>query len=449
MKKNAMKKIRYGFILIVGLFFYSMLLSASVRNIYLSSDEGKSRLGIFAKPIKFLAETTTSIYKFIQPDEFLISNADLGDGFSYLNKNDSVPYPNLLVSYKAARFDSRFELLNINTGKSIKEWVPDSKGLYLKAYQEDNPRRPPSKDSDLYFMHPLMTKDSSLIFNSQLTSLLAKINAENELMWLKNDRIYHHTIESDSEGNIYVCTQPFISGKFDFLPGSFESYKNTFQDDHITLLDSNSGNEIYSKSVVEILLENGFEDLLLSKGQIISDQIHLNDIQPALEDGDFWQKGDLLVSCRNISTVFLFRPSTNEILWLKHGPWYNQHDADFYDNSKIVVFGNDVIREESKIDPRITNVNLSFSEKRPFNEVYLYDFEKDSISTPYHKLMQSEEIQTVTSGRCDILESGELFIEESNQGRIIIGDTNKKNIEYVKRINENYISHLFWSRIIK
>ena len=309
-----MKKIRYIFILIVGLFFYSMLLSASIRNIYLSSDEGEGRLGFFAKPLKFLAETSTFIYKIIQPDEFLIANSEIGDGFTYSKKNDANSYPKLLVSYKTAKFESRFDLLDINTGKIIKQWFPNNKELFQKAYNELNPRKPPSKGSDLYFMHPLMTKDSSLLFTSQLTSLFAKIDANNELIWLNNDRIYHHTIEVDGEGNIYVCTQPFISGKYDFLPGNFETYKNTLQDDHITMLNSETGQEIFSKSVVEILLENDYEHLLLSKGQIISDQIHLNDIQPALDNTNYWQKGDLLVSCRNISTVFLYRPTTNKII---------------------------------------------------------------------------------------------------------------------------------------
>ena len=39
-----MKKARYLFIILAGLFFYSLFLSTSIRNIYLSSDEGKQAL---------------------------------------------------------------------------------------------------------------------------------------------------------------------------------------------------------------------------------------------------------------------------------------------------------------------------------------------------------------------------------------------------------------------
>ena len=442
-----MKKIRYTFIIVVGLFFYSILLASSIRNIYFSDDGGKGRLGFLAKPFKFLAETPSLIKKVLEPEEFFVTNTVSGNGFTYINKKQTGKYPKLLVSYKEARFAQTFDLLDINDGRLIKRWLPDNKHLYQKAYNEENPRKP-SKGSDLHFMHPLMTKDSSLLITSQLTSLLAKIDKNSNLLWLKNDRIYHHTLEVDEEENIYVCTQPFVSDKYDFLPGNFETYKSTLQDDHITILNKETGKEVFSKSVIGILLENGYESLLLSKGQIISDQIHLNDIQPALSNTEYWEKGDLLVSCRNLSTVFLYRPATNKILWLQHGPWYNQHDVDFYGSDKIVIFGNDVIREESKSDPRITNKNLSFNAKRPNNEIYVYDFSNDSVATPYRKLMQTERIQTITSGRCDILENGDLFIEETNQGRIIIGDSTTKKIEYVKRLDQDHISSLFWSRIV-
>jgi hypothetical protein len=63
-------------------------------------------------------------------------------------------------------------------------------------------------------------------------------------------------------------------------------------------------------------------------------------------------------------------------------------------------------------------------------------------------LLKKEKVTTITSGRCDILENGDIFIEETNQGRIIVGDSLNKKIEYVKRLDDKHISSLFWSRII-
>jgi len=428
---------------------YSLLLMVSIRHIYISADGGERKLGPIAAPLKFMSELPATVLRIIRPKDWFVPNSVAPDGFNYIEKPVENTYPNLLVSYKATgKFENKFDLLNINTGTLIKRWFPDNEMLYQAAFNPENPRKPPSSDSDLYLEHPLMTKDSSLIFIAPLTSLIARIDQNSELTWMKKDTRYHHSLELDADGNIYSCTQPFQAGEYDIFPGKYEYYKNTLLDDHITILKSDTGEEIFNKSVIEILLENGYEDLLLAKGQVISDPIHLNDVQPALDSTDYWNKGDLLASCRNISTVFLYRPSTNKILWLRHGPWYNQHDADFYGKSKIVVFGNDIIRDESKGANRLTGGYESFTNARKHNDVYVYDFSNDSISKPYHQLMEAEHVRTGGEGRCDILPNGDLFVEETEQGRIIIGDSTTKKIEFVKRLDTEHVAYLYWCRII-
>ena len=441
-----MKKLRIIFIVVAGLFFYSILLSSFVRNIYLNNNS-LERWGILAKPVMFMAELPSMAKQSLNPGEFMLKNSTQKDGVQKYATNNIDAYPDLLVSFKDERFGQKFELLDLNTGKTIKRWEPDNSLLFDRAYNEANPLRLP-KGSDLHFMHPFMDKDSSLIFNSQISSLLAKIDKDDNIVWLKNDRRYHHTIEKDSEGALYVCSRPFLSGQYDMLPMDYEAYSEVLIDDEISKVDPETGELLFSKSVIELLLENGYERLLLGKGQFNSDPIHLNDIQPATTDSEYWKKGDLLISCRNLSTVFLYRPSTNKVLWLQRGPWYNQHDVDFVGNDKIAIFGNDVIREESVIDGKITEQDLFFSNKRAHNDVYIYNFEKDTVTTPYNRLMKKEGIMTYTSGRSEVLPNGDLFVEDTNNGRIIFGDSINKKIEYVKRVDDEHISSLFWSRLI-
>ncbi len=442
-----MRKLRLLFIGIVGLLIFSVLLASSIRNIYGSKDGGKARLGFMAKPLKFMAEIPSYIKQVVAAPEFYVLNSNAVDGLDHKTDLSDSKYPKLLVTYKEEPFNQKFDLIDLNDGSLIKQWAPDNEELYEKAYNNLNPRRP-ARGSDLYLMHPLLLKDSSLLFTSQLTSLMARIDSKSDVVWLKNDKTYHHTMELDADGNAFVCSRPFISDTFDYLPQNPEDYQKTLLDDHITKIDPNTGKELFDKSVLTILIENGYKDLIVSKGQTNSDPIHLNDIQPALSTTEYWEKGDLLVSCRNLSAIFLYRPRTNKILWLKSGPWYNQHDADFIDEDKILVFGNDVLREESIIDPRLTSENLYFPKERKTNNAYIYHLKNDSISTPYTGLFTSENIHTYTSGRCDILNNGDIFIEETNQGRVIIGDSINMKMEYVKRLNEEYISSMFWSRII-
>jgi hypothetical protein len=129
----------------------------------------------------------------------------------------------------------------------------------------------------------------------------------------------------------------------------------------------------------------------------------------------------------------LYRPSTNKVLWLKTGPWMNQHDMNFVDDHTISVFGNDVIN------------NRLFNGQ---NSVYFYDFKADQVSEPYQKIMQQMEVKTLAEGRGTPLGGGDLFIDESNNGRILRVSTDEVKWEYVRRIDEETIAMSSWSRYL-
>ncbi len=177
-----MRKLRIAFIIIVGLLLYSLVLMVCVRNIYISGDGGEKKLGVFAAPLKYMAELPANILRIFKPKEYFVPNTDSKDGFNYFVKPTKNTYPKLLVSYNGSGdYENKFDLLDINTGKLIKRWFPDNKKLYEAAYNPENPSRPPSGSSDLYLEHPLMMPDSSLIFIAPMTSLIARIDKESNL----------------------------------------------------------------------------------------------------------------------------------------------------------------------------------------------------------------------------------------------------------------------------
>ena len=177
-------------------------------------------------------------------------------------------------------------------------------------------------------------------------------------------------MEADAEGNIWA---PSVIDPSGFLPHILRDYK----DDAITEISPN-GKILYIRSVAQILVDNGYRALLLGVGPYEKDLLHLNEIQPALTSGKYWIKGDLLVSLRNRSTIFLYRHATNKILWLRTGPWLNQHDADFIDSSRISIFGNNMVR--------------IFGEHRlldGYNEEYIFNFNTGTTETPYTEFLKS------------------------------------------------------------
>ncbi len=200
---------------------------------------------------------------------------------------------------------------------------------------------------------------------------------------------------------------------------------------------------LFEKSIAEILVENGYRGLLaIGDRKLLAigdndDPIHLNDIQPALTDSKFWRKGDLLMSLRQRSTVMLYRPSSNKILWLKTGPWMNQHDMNFVDDHTISVFGNDVI--DTKDQRVLFNGH---------NSVYFYDFKTNKVSEPYREIMKEMKVESLTEGRGTPLPDGDLFIDESNNGRILRVSADEVKWEYVRRIDKETISMSSWSRYL-
>jgi hypothetical protein len=330
----------------------------------------------------------------------------------------------LLSAYDKKEDQSTVKLMRLSDQKIIYQWKPN-----FDEIKKQTINKSPFwnvNNYDVRLVHPLLTPDGSIIFNA-LYSLI-KIDKDSKLIWVING-MFHHSNEYDANGNIWTPSE-IQNSKYLPQPLIF------CVDNAITKVSPN-GKVLLKKSVVQILIENGYRGLLLGVGNNEKDLLHLNDIQPALTSSRFWMKDDLLISSRHKSTVFLYRPSTNKIIWLKTGPWLNQHDVDFIDSTRIGIFGNNVIRYY-KGDKLLTG----------HNEEYIYNFKTNSIETPYTEFLKNANVSTITEGRSDILPNGDLFIEETNNNRLLRG--NKKNIiwQYVDRIDQHSVGVLTWSRFI-
>ena len=199
---------------------------------------------------------------------------------------------------------------------------------------------------------------------------------------------------------------------------------------------------MFKKSVASLLYENGFESILtISFGK---DPIHLNDVQPALEDSDYWEKGDLLLSIRNRNMVVLYRPKTNKVIWYKIGPWQNQHDVDFVSEKEITVYGNDIIIYNN--DHTTKN---NFDSNRGWNTVYYYSFESNSITKNFDKVFKENKINTPYQGLSKTIENKYLFVEETQNGRLLKLSKNSVLWEFVNRKNKDYNYVVNWSRYIE
>ncbi len=135
------------------------------------------------------------------------------------------------------------------------------------------------------------------------------------------------------------------------------------------------------------------------------------------------EKGDVFVSIRHQSVIFLFRPSTNEIVWLRQGPFSNQHDIEILNEKQISFFNNNTFYT--------INGNLV----KNSNEILIYDFEKDIFIKKFDKELRALNVSTVTQGRAKITKEGMLFIEETDKGRLLgFSNSGKISWEYIIKL---------------
>ncbi|HEX3024490.1 MAG TPA: arylsulfotransferase family protein [Chitinophagaceae bacterium] len=414
--------VRYFLLLMICFVGLSVLLLGALRHQYL----GGKKMGKWGYYLKNIAEYPALVYHSLNLilgyDLPLINKKYVPNGFTYFYKQFTDTGFILESVYDKNIQQYIIKLIAVENGQTIYTWTPLLATLHL------------SKKSQV--VHPHLSKDGTVVFSTgwdggETFEYIVKIDSLSKLVWSKRI-LPHHSIETDAEGNIWV---PTVIKEQNIVYTQLPIGKN-IQNEAITQI-SIDGKILFQKSVLQILLENGYSALLLGIGIVDEDLAHLNEVRPALYSSPYWQKGDLLISLRHKSTVFLYRPSTNKITWLQTGPWMNQHCPDFLDSNKISVFGNDIIRGEGG------DYLLHGS-----NDIYIHDFATHTTITPYSNMMRELGVRTPTQGRLKIFPNGDVFIDESDSGRTIRANKNGPIWIFENRYDKNHIALTIWNRYL-
>ena len=396
------------------------------RHIY---SNGQRIKGVPKEIILFLSSFTSNItsnFASLKP-MVLRASAPRNNGFIFSSKGISKDY--LLIAYwNDSLGQSAIKLCRIRDGKILFRWTPDIKKMNGLL-------------SSTRLLHPFLMADGSLIITGSKPKITSsngifKVDKNSEIVW-SNYISSHHSIEPDTDGNFWVCSH-------NSSPKNSEKYQ--IIDDAIKKIDPVEGKVLFEKSVFEILMENGygrahfFINPQVSEHLTYLDYSHLNEVQPVLEDSRFWKKGDLFLSLRHQNLVFLYRPSTNKIIWSQSGPWLRQHNVSIIDSTRIGIFGNNVL------DAAFPNENDRFIDGN--NREYVYNFATNETTTPYDEFFKSSKIRTFTEGRARILSNGEIFVEETNKGRLLYGNQKEEIWSYIEKIGKDKVSMFNWCRYI-
>ncbi len=278
------------------------------------------------------------------------------------------------------------------------------------------------------YRHPLIFDDGSLISDSDY-SVEFKIDFCSNLLWINDEEIFHHSKMLDHEGNIWVGGQ--MNPKSQYVKKF--SIKDYWDDSIIKI--NTDGKILFNKSVTEILIENDIasNNFALTTSFSRDNPIHLNDIESAFTDTEYWEQGDIFISIRNQSAIIHYRPGINKVINYITGPFAQQHDVDIISDKEISIFNNN-----------------NFFVNNKYSEVIIYNFETKTFRKLFNDQLQKENFKTITQGISHIFKDGSLLVEEQNHGRIILfNNKGEKEWEFVNKDKNGDIGFISWSRIIE
>lgn len=336
----------------------------------------------------------------------------------------------LFAGLDAAARRTLVRLIRIADGAEMGRWAPNWESVYAKS----SPKRWGSKfaSTELLPLHPLLLDDGSVIFNTG-NAVVRSAACQAEPMWVL-DHIGHHSVERGLDDSVWI---PSVA---DTGYSDNARLRDALRMDSLARI-SFDGRLLENRSVADILEANGLRALLLGLSSLTlqsDDPFHLNQISVAQSDGRQWERGDLLLSSRHLSTVFLYRPSTGRILWYRTGPWMNQHAARFMDDHRISVFDNYSIRTGSNGGDFVMSADT--------NRVLVYDFDTDGVTEPFASLLKAAQPRTTSEGLARILPDGGLFLEETNQRRLLRFTPERLLWSFVNDYDPTRIGALSWSR---
>ncbi|MDX8338264.1 arylsulfotransferase family protein [Draconibacterium sp. IB214405] len=295
--------------------------------------------------------------------------------------------------------------------------------------------------------NPLLFPNKELVYNFEGKGM-QRIDSLGNVLWKQNKIHANHSLNLDSNGDIWVCTfEPvyYATGLY-YLRGQSVFFKDNF----ITKIESDTGEILFHKSVAEILKENDLAAYLL-KSEVVKDPLHINDIEPAFKTTPYYNEGDLFISLRSPSIIFHYRPSTNEVLNVIEGPFVSQHDVDFIGDDKLVFFNNNYYAVGSTGGKAVPADSSKLVIAGDFySNLVEYDFKGDKLSFVGDSIFRANKIFTYTEGLVDFLDSSTYFVEEQNTGVVWIIKEDEVLYKNVFQSQHKGYHHLTnWTRIIK
>ncbi len=303
----------------------------------------------------------------------------------------------VLLSYAPSPKERTVALTNLRTGEEAHRWS-------VNRLANANNR----------IVHPLMLADSSLVYSLQGYTGLIRIDKHSQRLWKQDEMGHHHSLNLGPDSTLWATAYKKENNSFLYYRGVFRlgEYTLPFIDNTLCQLDLD-GNILYEKSILDILLENNLEHLLV-KSNYPGDPLHINDCQPAMEDGPHWLRGDVMISSRTGSWIMHYRPSSGKVIRLIEGPFQSQHDVDFESDSTLVFFNNNSMTLTMERADDWAMADEPVAVEKFHSQLVRYYYGSHRFEVVENAVFKENDLFTYTEGLADTLRGGGYLVEQQN-----------------------------------
>jgi hypothetical protein len=179
---------------------------------------------------------------------------------------------------------------------------------------------------------------------------LVKLDKDSRVLWKYSAHV-HHDVDVAEDGTIYALTQEIVHE----MPKGLESIPTPCLVDYLVLL-SGAGKELGKIPILEAF-QNSPYSLLLSAlekpgarhslqpdADWNGDILHTNAVQVVSRERaarfPMFKPGQALISVRELDTIGVLDIESRAMVWAVRGPWRHQHDPQFLDNGRLLIFDN-------------------------------------------------------------------------------------------------------------
>lgn len=311
--------------------------------------------------------------------------------------------------------------------QTLHQWIIDWFKVWPDARHVPERFRPRSAPGT-HIHGAILMENGDLVFNFEHLGLV-RLDRQGEIVWRLPYQT-HHSICRHNDGTLWVCGQKEHAQRDPRFPNQVPPFK-----EDMVLVVTPDGKIVQELSVPELLRKNGRHGLMflgsLNNFSTIAlgDVLHLNQVEPfpTTLKGGFFKKGDVLVSLRNINTVFVFNRETEKIKFMCTGMFVRQHDPHFIDGNRFSVFDN------NNIGPEIYH---------PQSRIVIVSAPSKAVET-YYQGTAKHPFYTSILGKHQWLANGHLLITESCEGKAFEIDRRGERVwEYVNYVDQGMVGIL-------